>query len=250
MVSFRLLAAGTAGLAIVSSAAIAAPINYGDLTANTVIYRGVTEDSSTDVAPLYGAPAVAGDALIFNPTSFAASSSNGGPADITDGTLAFAIEAKPGLGIQQINFAEAGDYTLGGNGGTAATMASVSAPYFVRVVEVDNVSITPVIINGNFTFIPNGGQYSLPANAGVGITWTGSASIDIAGALAAANIDGKATRVTYSMDNALFASSEPGTVAFIKKKTVDGLSITVIVPEPTTLAAIAGLGALALRRRK
>jgi hypothetical protein len=248
MREYRMLLVGLAGVCA-SSFALAAPINYGDVTGNTIIYRQVTEDSTTDPAPLYGAPGIAGDSLTFNPTSFGATSSNGGAPDLTDGTLAMTIEAKPGFGVQQIMFAEAGDYTLAGTG-TSLTRASVSAPYFARIIEVDGVSVTPISLTGNFAFIPSGGTFELPTDPGVGVIWSGSATINIAAALAANNVSGKATKVTYSMDNALYAQSEPGTVAFIKKKTLDGLSITVVVPEPATFTAIAGVSALALRRRK
>ncbi len=228
---------------------VAAPVNYGDKVATDLIYRQVTEDSNTDPTPLYGTPSTAGNSLIFNPVSFGASSSNGAAPDITDGTLTTTIEAKPGKSIVAVNISEAGDYTLGGSG-NSSTNVSVSAPYFLRITEVDGVSINPISLSGNLAFSPSGGTYELPGEAGVGVIWTGSASVNVADALAANNITGKATKATFSMDNVLLAFSQPGSLALIKKKQIGGTTVTIIVPEPAALTALAGVSALSLRRRR
>jgi hypothetical protein len=235
--------------AATASTAFSAPINYGNKVGTNIIYQNVTEDSSTDATPLYGNPAVAGDSLVFNPVSFGASSSNGGAPDITDGTLTTTIVAKPNQSIVAVNLAEKGDYTLAGTG-TAVTSASVSAPYFIRVIEVDGVSINPISTSGNLAMSPSGGTYDLPSDPGVGVLWTGSASVNINALLAANNISGKATKVTLSMDNVLTSFSQQGTVSFIKKKEVDGTTVTIIVPEPATLGVLGGVALMALRRSR
>ena len=52
----------------------AAPINYGDFDADTVIYLQVTEDANSpgDSPPLFGAPVVSGNSIDFNPVGFSA----------------------------------------------------------------------------------------------------------------------------------------------------------------------------------
>ncbi len=225
----------------------AASLNYGDKLGSDIIYRQVSEDSVTDPVPLYGDPAISGNALLFTPVNFGAFASNGS-IDITDSTLTTMIEAKQGKRIKQIAFAEAGDYTLVG-AGTVATSAIVRAPYFVRVVEVDGAPITPILFTSSLSFGPSNGDYYLPGEAGSGLTFTGSTLINVDAILANAGISGEATKVFFSMDNQLIATSEQGTISFIKKKTADGVTITTVVPEPVSLTAVAGLTMLVRRRR-
>ena len=51
------------------------------------------------------------------------------------------------------------------------------------------------------------------------------------------------------MDNQLIATSEQGTISFIKKKTADGVTITTVIPEPVSISGVAAL-TLVLRRRR
>lgn len=243
---YNLLLPVCAALIALPSLVSAASVNYGDKVGSTIIYRNVSEDSVTDPVPLYGNPAISGNALVFTPVNFGAFASNGS-IDLTDSTLTTMIEAIPNHTISKISFAEAGDYALVGSG-TAATSAIVRAPYFVRIVEVNGVGIAPILFTSSLSFGPSGGDYYLPGDAGSGQTFVGSTLIDIDAILAANNVAGKATKVFFSMDNQLIATSEQGTISFIKKKTADGVTITV-VPEPTTLSALAGLSLLILRRR-
>ena len=229
------------GVASLASAAI----NYGNFSGITVDYFNVTENSTTDPGALFGTPTLAGNGLVFNPVSFGASSINGASPDITDGTLTATIVAKPGNFISQISIEESGDYTLFGNG-TAATSVVVAAPVFFQIIEVNNAPITPTTLSGTLTMSPSG-TFSLPGSV-VGGIWTGSGVFDLDAHLAGLGIDGSATKVILSLDNALVAQSEVGTVAFIKKKTFGGTSLT-IVPEPTTLGLLAGTLLLASRRR-
>lgn len=236
-----------AALIALPSMASAASLNYGDKVGADIIYRQVSEDSVTDPVPLYGDPAISGNALLFTPVNFGAFASNGS-LDITDSTLTTMIEAKTNKRIKQISFAEAGDYSLVG-AGTAATSAIVRAPYFVRVVEVDGNPITPILYTNSLTFTPSGGDYYLPGDAGAGVQFVGTTLIDIDAILAGAGVTGEATKVFFSMDNQLIATSEQGTISFIKKKTADGVTITTVVPEPVSLSGVAAL-TLVLRRRR
>lgn len=236
-----------AALAVPASA-FATIATYGDKPAADLIYRDVTEDSITDLPPLFGNPTVFGNALVFTPTLFGATSTGGG-IDITDSTLTTTIEAKPNKSVSNILFSEAGDYTLVGVG-TAATTATVVATYFVRVVEVNFAPLpAPIQSNGALTFTPSGGTYDLVNDPGAGIIWTGSTNIDVNAILAANNVSGVATKVLLSLDNQLIATSETGTTSFIKKKTADGV-IIIVFPEPATLGLAGGAAVTMLRRKR
>lgn len=241
-----MLRSAIASVVVIGFASVAsAAINYGNFLGTTVDYLNVTENSTTDSGALFGTPTLAGDSLVFNPVSFGASSINGAAPDLTDGTLTAAIVAKPGNFISKISISESGDYTVFGNG-TAATKVTVSAPVFINILEVNGSPITPTILSGSLTMSPSS-SFALPGNV-VGGIWTGSGTFDLDAHLAANSISGSATKILLSLDNALLAQSEAGTVAFIKKKSFGGTSLT-IVPEPATLGLLAGGAMLALRRR-
>lgn len=246
----------------------AASINYGNFTGATTIYTGVTESSATDPVPLFGAPTVSGDSLDFNPVGFNASSSNGSPADITDGQLTFFASAKPGLGLNGMDISERGDTTLAGFG-TDATFTSVSLHGNLDIYEVGGVGINPIKIPIVFTSVgPSGGTYGLATDFGGGpggtLAWNGSALIDltaanplVAAGYAAQNLDPKnpVTKVSLNFDNTLIAISQQGTSALIAKK--DQIIITLHtppgggIPEPSSimLVLLSMIGAAAARRR-
>ena len=238
-----------AGLTLTTSYASAAPINYGDFAGSTVMYRQVTEDSATDPTPLFGAPTIAGDSLDFNPTAFV-SNSSGGAIDSTIGVLDFTIEALFANVIEEIQLREAGDYTIFGAGG-AGTSATVSAPIFINIVEVDGLSVTPINFNTNMVFTPSAGDYNLADDgAGFGVIWVGILDIDVNQVLIDQGISFEfgATEIKFIMNNILATTSEAGSSAEIQKKDL-GLSIT-IVPEPASLALFTlGTALIATRRR-
>lgn len=250
------LAAGMFLLALVACQPLfAVPINYGTFVGNTIEYVDVTEDSNSgDPLPLFGAPTVSGDSIDFNPVGFNAASTNGG-ADITDSNLAMGIYALAGSAINNVSFTEAGDTTMAGIG-TDNTLTRVTADGILNIYEVDGVGMFVAPIPIALTFTPSNGDYKLLTDAGGGpfyhTQWSGSLFLDLDAILAANSVPFTygVTKLSINIDNTLTAVSQTGTTALIAKKNFGGVSITVNVPEPASLALVAlGLLGLAVGRR-
>lgn len=244
MTKHLVLCAGV--VAACASVALATPINYGNRAGATVDFLNVTEDSSTDPTPLFGSPSAVVDSLVFNPVSFASFSANGA-FDLTDGTLTTMVDARPGNNIPVVTINESGDYTLAGTG-SPSTWCSASLSVFVTVYEVNDVAVNAFTQSFTGSFSPNGGFFSLPANAANAALWTGSGSLNVDAMVAAAGYVGQhATKLQITLDNSLLTFSEPGTIAHIKKKQTGGVIIN--VPTPGALALV-GLGGLVAGRRR
>jgi hypothetical protein len=241
------------GFVGVGSSLNAAPINYGNFNGTNVMYQNVTEDSSTDPTPLFGAPTLTNDSLTFNPVSFGASATGAGGVDLTDGTLAATLMTTDTKRIHKVSFAEAGDYTFAGAVGTTATSASVGASFFLQVIGLDNVGVAPITFTGNMAFTPSGGTYDFVNDPhGPAAIWNGTVSFDLDALLASRGISGQATKILLSLDNSLFATSEAGTASVIKKKSFEGVTIVVDtnVPEPASLALLAVGGVMLVGRKR
>jgi hypothetical protein len=226
-----------------------ASIDYGNFFGPNVEYEQVTESSATNPLPLYGPPTVIANSITFSPPDFSAMSTNGGAPDITDGHLNTTIVGLGSTTLDQLDFSDAGDYTLEGSG-TSATSTSVAAPVILRVTALNGVAVNPIEFTANLTFTPTGGTFTLPGSAGTGVLWNGTLDFNLDSALAGAGYSGQATSVIVDLDNTLTAFSQTGTVAFIEKKAFDGVTITP-VPEPTCLGllTLGGCSLLARRRR-
>ncbi len=234
-----------ASLALPGTMASAALYNYGDFPANTVDYLGVSEDTRELTIPLFGSPSVVGDTLDFDPTNFS-SESSGLEADIVDAQLNLTIMARPGFTIPSVSISERGDFTLNGLAGEAS--ATVAAPIFIEVVEIDGVALDkPIDFAGSMIFT-SGGDFLL-SEEGIGTgQFEGLAMFDLDALLAAEGVTGSATKVKVAMDNTLSTASVPGTAAFIAKKDFDSVAVT--VPEPASLGLVAAGAVLVLRRRR
>jgi hypothetical protein len=247
------------GVVAATSAAFAAPINYGNFSGNTVDFIAVTEDTNSagDVPPLFGQPSVSGDSIDFDPVGFNASASGAAGIDVTDGQLSFTIQAKQGYAIDMFSLSEAGDTTLAGFG-TDGTFTSVTAIGVLNIDAVDGVGIAPIAVPFNLTFTPSGGTFGLATDGGggplVSAAWSGSLTKNIEQVLIDNNVAYSlgATQISIALDNTLTALSEAGTFSLIAKKDFGGVSITVNIPEPATwlMVSIFGMAmAFAGRRR-
>lgn len=238
-------------LAVAAAPAFAVPITYAPPTivGTNVDWTAVTESSTTDTEPLYGAPVAVGDSLVFTPTpTFAASASGAGAADVTTGTLAITIAAKGGFSIPFVSVVETGSYVLTDPGsiGTLATSAKVSGAMSVSITKAD----------GGAIFFP------LPLDALTVITvpdqpWEIGDDPLTGGFTATMFVDIDALKpgfitvvdeVTINLNNTLQANSEAGTTADIIKD-----SFTIGVPEPSTGLLLGSgmlLALLAMRRRR
>lgn len=232
------------GLSLSVSNVLGTQINYGDFMGNTVTFENVAEDSGTDPTPLYGAPLVSGDTLDFDPIGFESFSSGAGGIDVTDGTLGLRIVAKGQNHIPYVEFSERGDYSLVGFSGDA--VASVSATFFVNIMQIDGVDHFIDLGPHHMGFNPGGGSYQLDDGGPTPIeqdTWEGNIHIDLTQELRDRGIDtGFVTFLTIVADNTLItASMEAGNSALIQKKDFSGLAIG--VPEPGTTSILL-LGAI------
>ena len=245
------------GISALCRPVLCAPINYGNFVGTTVTYVAVTEDSNSgDTLPLFGPPTVSGNSLDFNPVGFSATASGAGGNDITDGNLTFMVVAKPGYAINSLSLSEAGDTTLAGFG-TNATFTKVTGTGVLNVNEVDGVGIGALALPFSMTFTPSSGDYGLTTDFGGGpggtIAWSGGIPFNLNAILAANSIPfvAGATKISINLDNTLTALSQAGTFSLIAKKDFGGLSVTVNVPEPTTvlLGGLALAGLAVCRRR-
>jgi hypothetical protein len=232
-----------AGLAVQTASAglCLADINYGNFPAADYAFNGVIESSLFNPLPLYGAPSVSGDTLVFSPADFSSSVQDDNLA-VTDGHLVVDITANAGQNISTVDLVEKGAYALTGNG-TADTYASVSAPVVLTILKVNGVGISQITVTGNI-FGPDGLEWSGGASSG---PWQGNLALDVTAALRANGIaTGYATEVKLSMDNALTTQSEVGTSAEIYKTQTD-----ITLPEPATISLLAaGMIFGAVRRKK
>ena len=195
-----------------------------------------------DTNGLFGDPTVEPTGFTFTPENFIATSVNGSSANgLATDRLTVDITAKPASGgIKGLNFGELGDYSIFNGGG-------VFVQAYVLVQDLDSSATYTKLL----TPTPSMPVIGAAGTAAAG-EWTGKLSIDFGGKTA--------QHIRIVLNNILQAYSNVGGSALIQKKAVDdptgnGPGIEIIsvnnnVPEPTTIVALAGLGAIAVVRRK
>ena len=231
---------------------------YPDVMGDTVWYRDISENTKSvgDPEPLYGPPTTLGDVLDFNPNNFDfVASSNTSLVDTTDGALSLMIEAKPGYILDTICLEESGLVTLFTLDGDP--FASVTGLVELTINEVDN-AVMPINLPGVIpTFTPSNGDFQHSVDAAgpqFNAAWQGLTKFNLYDQLDERQIDYEfgVTKVTLKIDNFLLAAaSGEGSLASIDKKEFMITTETDLIPEPATLtmALIAGIGVLQMRRR-
>ena len=227
--------------AAASTAASGQTTYSGPFVGDTVTYSDVQDQDD-----LFGPPTLTGDTLNFTPQGFNAQSTGGG-IELVDGFLSTLIESNDDdRGITEFTLEESGAFALdsiGAGFGSANTRVEVAVVFNVNVLEVDGSAVSVPFLTSRETLL----AANLVDDEGLGQAWSASTTIDIAALAADEGITGDITRVRLTLDNQLLAVSEDGTVAFVDKKGVRAVSIT--VPEPTSALLVLGGGALLLRRR-
>lgn len=246
--------------ALASTSLHAGTINHSNVIGTSVIFSAISETDlspGNDGAAFFNQPTGSGNSLDFNPTDFDASASNANPAsDLTDVQLNFMITSKPGTSFGTITLTEAGDYSIFSALGNTA-LASVVAPVFIDIVEVDNVALSPAVtITTGLTF-NGGGVYTTAGGLPVDGTFNGVLNVDLLAELASRNISVRngVTKANVALDNRLRAIAGLGSDAFIAKKDADGGVRIIIdqneIPEPATLVLVGlSLAAFAVARRR
>jgi hypothetical protein len=234
--------------------------NYGNFTGPNLSYQGVTEVDNQIPPPtppnLFGPPALSGDSLLFLPINFDISIT-GGASELQDGKLTLSAAANPGKAIGSFSISEGGAYAV--DDGSAATFASETLIINnLFITAVGGSSINPIVVTPTITFTHTGSapftttSDSITFFGGAGLengSWNAVATFDLAGALAAANLQGPVTGLSLALDNQLAAQTDTGGSAFIDKKNFL-LTPGPGVPEPATVGLVAFGALLSLRRRK
>ena len=170
---------------------------------------------------LFGNPIVSGNTLTFYPQSFRAESVNGNSNTVSD-TLIFDLIAHTGNAITGIQISELGDYGIEGSG---------SVNVFGNI-SVENLSAAGSF-NTNLITTP-----TMPMTSGYG-NWQADGYIQLS----------NWTHLRITLYNELNTVTDANASAYIQKKLIGSPVSITIIPEPATLAFLAG-GAAYLRRRK
>jgi hypothetical protein len=262
--SARISAIATAaavGLGLVSSSFAAIPWSTpsGTSPGNVFKYTGGGSD-----AGLFGDPVVSDGGFTFFPSNFFAESSNGVAQTKRDRmfvTLSVPDGAVAPNGIIGVQVGEIGDYAITGPGsirvsglltatvlGTwitnPGTVASIVGTTYSDTMDADGL-VTFDDGSSSFDF---GVTPSMPTSSGDG-EWNAKMLVKIPAGFQAKSIQ-------LVMNNVLQATSSAGGTAFVEKKVLGsnedgpGVRIRILVPEPTTLTAVAGAGLVLLRRKR
>ena len=237
----------------VAGAAQAAPVTYtGPFVTAGATYGPITEDSSTDQQPLFGAPTpvVPTSSIVFTPTAeFTATSQGGSSVDPEDPAGPFAntrgqltqvvITSNSPFGLGSVTIRELGSYSLQSFGGTSGVFADAVA----TVTITQGPGAGQPSVAQELDLAPGAGDDFFTTQTGAGIQsgeFEGFTTFNLGGAM----------QVILTLDNELVAFSETTSRGSFNKSRVE-ISVTP-VPEPASLGLIAlgGVALFARRRRR
>jgi hypothetical protein len=171
---------------------------------------------------LFEDPMLSGsDTLVFFPSNFRADSLDGLDGSVYD-RLEFELIAHQGFSFKNFDFSEFGDYGILDDG-SVNVLSSVS---------IENLD-TAQVLNSDFALNP-----SMPISSGQDI-WTAEAQFAINSA--------DWTHIKITLENELFAFSQPSSVSFIEKKIFSSGITMQPMPEPATVTILC-LGAAFMLR--
>lgn len=251
----RTVASAVISLSAFAVSAKAAIITYAPPTivGAQVTYPDVSESSSTNPVPLYGAPSISGNDLVFSNLNFAAVSTNGSGLDFVDGQLNFTLQADPGNFLTSLDLTENGDYNVTQIGTAVGpnTAEAFEDPVQITLLGINGLPVTPVINNTADTMIisPDNGLYTTGVNPDPG-SFTGAADVNLAAIFGSNQI----TEIAVSYDDQLAASSQLNGIADIAKKGFDVIPFTTpgtqVMPEPTVASLLLLTLGVGLSRRR
>ncbi|GEM_PF-1120261 len=183
---------------------------------------------------LFGNPIINGSSFTFFPQNFKALTS-GANAGHADSRLSFQIDVAPGaIDVLGITVNELGDYAIN-NGGSVQAFASL----FVTNLQIP---IDPFGVPAN----PQMGSQTFSRNLAAPAQETGQWTLQVVRTL-----PNGWRSVRIDLDNILDASVPSAASTALIEKKIAGITVTINVPEPTSIgAALVGMGALVIRRRK
>lgn len=217
-------------------------LSSGAFAMTTLAGTNVSFTFDETLVGLYGMPTVAGDSLIFTPTSFSASSTNGQGIVQKNGTLNVSITANPGYQFSTVSLTERGDYYLIGSDAAVAVGGQIRV--FDQDDPVNNEVTGNIVATAPFNVYTTISSFSTT-------NWTANASASIP-ASGWGGADGIVSGVNLTIENLLIASTTAaGSAAYIEKKFAGTTIVISAVPEAQTWAMmLAGLGAIGFMTRR
>lgn len=224
-----------AGVVLLAASTLnASPISWAQPSGstNTYTYSNGNTDHQLFVPAGPGDQPVATDnGIVFTPTDFKAEAVGNGTfgAAATSDTVRFQLAVKPGHQLDEFTVHEVGDYSILGPG----------------AVQVSGTLVLANLDTGeelHATLVPDPSGLTNGVTSGAD-SWTADTDILVPTGW---------TNVQVVLDDILHAVASPGGDATIEKKFVGpGVTITVIAPEPTSIAllALASIGLLGRSRR-
>ncbi len=248
------VAVSLGGLASSSYAAIPWSAPNGSSPGNVFTFANGGSDNG-----LFGDPVVSDGGFTFFPSNFYAESSNGVAQTKRDRlfvTLNLPAGATNSSKLIGVQVGEIGDYSILGTGSVKVSglltltilgtwrndPANVVGLTFTDTMDADgvvNFADGPV---NDFGTTP--GMPISVANGSVDGEWRAMMAVPVPEGFEAKSLQ-------LVLNNVLQATSGPNSTSFIEKKVIGdpGVRIRILVPEPATMTAMAGVGLLMLRRR-